>query len=124
MGEPATGYRVIVHPGESADALSREDVSRLFMKKSTKWSDGTPVVPVDQTLSSRVREVFSKDVHGKGAAAVDAYWQKQIFSGRGVPPVTMGSDAEVVAFVRSTPGAIGYVAAGADTSGVMVVSID
>jgi hypothetical protein len=40
-----------------------------------------------------------------------------------VPPPEKASDAEIVAFVRDTPGAIGYVWSGADASGVKVVAI-
>ena len=46
-----------------------------------------------------------------------------IFSGKGIPPPEKASDAEIVTFVRDTPGAIGYVAPGADLSGVKVVAI-
>jgi hypothetical protein len=37
------------------------------------------------------------------------FWRQQIFSGRNVPPVEKASDSEVLEFVRSNPGAIGYV---------------
>ncbi len=55
---------------------------------------------------------------------VDAYWQGLVFSGKASPPPTVGSDQEVVSFVRSTPGAVGYVSAGADTGGVKVLTIN
>lgn len=42
-----------------------------------------------------------------------AFLQQQIFSGRATPPAELASDAEVIAFVARTPGAIGYVSAGA-----------
>ena len=69
-------------------------------------------------------EGFSKSIHGKTAAAVKSYWNQQIFSGREVPPVEKKSDAEVLSFVRSTPGAIGYVSDTASTDGVRVVTIN
>lgn len=120
----AQRYKVIAHPHVTVSSLSRADISQLFMKKVTKWHDGAPVVPVDQLLGSEVREAFSHDVHGKGAAAVDAYWQKQIFSGRDVPPVTKANDGDVIAYVRANDGAIGYVSASTDTSGVKVIEVE
>jgi ABC-type phosphate transport system substrate-binding protein len=45
-----------------------------------------------------------------------------VFSGKDVPPPEKGTDADVVAFVKSNPGAIGYVAAGS-ADGVKVVSL-
>ena len=42
------------------------------------------------------------------------YWQKQMFSSSALrPPPVKGSDADVIAFVAKTAGAVGYVSAGA-----------
>lgn len=121
---PAAGAFVLVaHPGVKAKSLSRADVSRLFLKKTTNWPGGVAVVPVDQPAASRTREAFSRDVHGRSAAAVDAYWQKLVFSGSGVPPTTLASDEEVLRFVRTTPGGVGYVSLGTDTHEVSIVDI-
>jgi hypothetical protein len=70
-----------------------------------------------------VREDFSRGVHRKSASAIHAYWQKQIFGGIELPPLAKSTDAEVVALVKETPGAIGYVASGADASGVKVIAV-
>ncbi len=117
------GYKVVANAKVPADRLTRAEISQLFLKKTTKWRDGSAVVPVDQPLSSEVRDSFSREVHGKGAAAVDAYWQKQIFSGRDLPPVTKANDAEVLAYVRANSGAIGYVSPGVETTGVKTIEV-
>jgi ABC-type phosphate transport system substrate-binding protein len=124
LSAPAqTSFKLIVHPSVSVDSLAVSDVSQIFLKKGDKWPDGTEAVPIDQKVGSSVREAFSQAVHQKSAAAVDAYWQKRIFSGRGLPPVTQGSDAQVLAFVRATPGAVGYVSSGTPTEGVKVLAV-
>ena|ERR1700741_444185 len=120
----AASAKVIVNNSVSITSLSKKAASDLFLKKTTKWSDGTAVLPVDLVDTSSTRESLSKSVHGKTTAAVKSYWNQQIFSGRDVPPVEKKSDAEVLAFVRSTPGAIGYVSEAASTEGVRVVTIN
>jgi ABC-type phosphate transport system substrate-binding protein len=120
----AASYKVIVNNSVSINSLSKKAASDLFLKKTTKWESGSSVTPVDQLDSSNTREGFSKAVHGKTAAAVKSYWNQQIFSGRDVPPVEKKSDAEVLSFVRNTPGAIGYVSDGASVEGVRVVTIN
>jgi len=119
----AAGYKVIVNNANGKSSLAKKDLAQLFMKKTAQWSDGTPVVAVDQTEKSAVRERFTLEVHGKSVSAVKSYWQQQIFSGRDVPPVEKSSDAQVIAFVKQNAGAIGYVADTADTSGVKVVAV-
>jgi len=116
-------FVLIVHPDNAVQALEREKTSDLFLRRTTQWPDGTPVEPVDLVESSAVREEFSLEVHGRSAANIRSYWQRQVFSGGLVPPVEVASDAEVVAHVRTTRGAIGYVSAGAALVGVKPVSL-
>ena len=67
---------------------------------------------------------FSRDVLERDVASVRRYWAQQVFSGRGVPPPEVTSDAEVVKYVASHPGAIGYVAGGADLTGIKAVELE
>jgi ABC-type phosphate transport system substrate-binding protein len=120
----ADGFKVVVNEARGMSSLPRAQVSAMLLKKVSEWSDGTPVAPVDQAAASAVRQKFSSRVHGKEAAAVKSYWQQQIFAGRGVPPVEMASDDQVLAYVRSHPGAIGYVSDAAATDGVKVLTVE
>lgn len=76
-----------------------------------------------EPAEAAVRERFARKVLDKSPMAVKAYWNQQIFAGRDVPPLEKPSDAEVVAFVRQNPGAVGYVSGGADTSGLLVIPL-
>lgn len=118
----AKSYKIIVNPSNPVSSMSREDVSRIFLKKTTKFSDGRGASPVDLQANSPTRESFSKDVHGKSASTVEAYWQQMIFSGRDIPPAQK-SESGALEFVRSNGNAIGYVSPGADTGGVKVINV-
>lgn len=107
----AQEFQVIVNASSSVTELTRDQVSRIFRKKSRKLA-GADVVPVDLSDDQPVREVFSRTIHGKSTSSMDSYWLRQVFAGKDTPPVKMGSEAELLEFVRSQPGAIGYVRAG------------
>jgi ABC-type phosphate transport system substrate-binding protein len=117
------GLRVVVNEANPVFSLSREAVSELFLKKTTSWSDGTVVLPVDQFEDSEAREAFNRDFHHKSGKAVRAYWQQRIFSGRDVPPPEKDGDASVIAFVRRNRGAIGYLTTAGAVSGVKIVAV-
>src|SRR5439155_12274631 len=53
-------YRLIVNSSNPVGALSRDEVSKLFLKKVPAWHSGEAVVPVDQSEDAEVRRVFSK----------------------------------------------------------------
>lgn len=106
-------YVVVVNVESSVSSISASELSRLFQKKARRLPDGTDAVPIDLDKSSPVREAFSQAVHGRGVAQIEAYWQQQIFAGKDVPPDTRATDADIIAFVGSTRGAIGYVSSDA-----------
>lgn len=116
-------FVVVVHPAQDLSSITTADLTKLFLKKTPKWPNGTAVAPVDQAVDAGVREVFSELVLGKKVSAVGSYWQQQVFSGQGIPPEVKAGDAEVLSYVKATPGAIGYVSAGAATDGVKVVAV-
>ena len=121
-GAAADSYEVVVNTKNPVTTLDRKKVSALFLKRLSQWDDGTPALPVDGP-GSPARESFSKEVHGKKAAAVKSYWLQIIFSGRGVPPPEKPSDKDVIAYVKAHPGAIGYVSATAATDDVKVLEV-
>ena len=116
------GYRIVVNPSNPVSSLSKTQVSRLFLEKTT-WDDGAPAAPVDLLPGSGIREGFSRDVLGVPVpVAIERIRDVAKATGTNPPPA-MASDREVLAYVRLMPGAIGYVSLGADISGVKVVSV-
>ncbi len=118
-----TPYVVIVHPGNPAKSVSKKRVSRILLKEISKWDGGISAQPVDLDSKSDVRGEFSKDVHGRSVSSIKNYWQRQIFSGDGVPPPEVADDAAVIAYVKTHPGAIGYVSAGTALDGVKALDL-
>jgi ABC-type phosphate transport system substrate-binding protein len=119
----AQDFKVIVNSANATSELPGDVAAKLFLKQSLKFPGGTAAQPVDQVKGSPVRASFSKAVLGRPVAAVETFWQQQIFAGKEVPPPAKASDDEVIAYVKANPGAIGYVSAGAATAGVKVVDI-
>lgn len=122
--QEAPGYKVIVNAANPETSIRRSDLSDIFLKKATRWPHGEPAAPVDQSTTSAARVAFSKDVHRQGVDTLVQYWQQQIFSGRDTPPRVKLTDAEVMTFVQSSAGAVGYVSDGAALiDGVKVLSV-
>lgn len=101
-------FRVIVHHEVKGEKISRGTLSSIFLKRAPRWTDGSFIQPVDQSVRSDVRRSFTGDVLLQAVAEVQIYWQRRMSQGVMPPPVKT-SDQDVVAYVGSTPGAIGYV---------------
>lgn len=120
--EPVS-FRVIVHPTNPVGSLSRGEVSRLFLRQATRWQTGQRVMPVNLIAQSPLRQAFARQIHHKSLPAERAFWQRQIFSGRGVPPVEVATEQEVVNYVARHPGAVGYVSIAGLTAEVRPLEI-
>ena len=127
LGTPATSgeprYLVVVHPDNPTITLRRDEVSRLFLKKITRWSDGRTAAPVDLVVAAPARDAFSRDVHRRPASAIKKYWQQMVFSGQSAPPLEVATEADVLAMIRSNPAAIGYVSDEVPLQGVKILDI-
>ena len=120
----AAGFVIIVNPANSVTSLAPEQVARIFTKKQTHWDDGSTILPVDLRGNSKLRARFTHSIHTRSIEAIKNFWRKQIFTGRAVPPPEKASESEVLAFVSSHAGAIGYVSRRISLRGVKVISLD
>jgi ABC-type phosphate transport system substrate-binding protein len=120
--EPSS-YKIIVNKSNSVTSMSKADISKLFLKKVTKWENDMKVLVVDQSENAEVRINFTKEILGKGVSAIKSYWQQQLFSGNATPPPTKDTDESVIKYVEENPGAIGYVSEDADVSDVKILKI-
>jgi ABC-type phosphate transport system substrate-binding protein len=121
-GDPA-GYLVIVHPNNPVTDLDRTFLRDAFLKRKPVWSNNETIRPVDLSADFPAREQFSREVLKRGVAEVKNYWYQQIFSGKGVPPPELDSEAAVIAYVIRNIGAIGYVSASRNPAGAKVVAV-
>ena len=110
-----------VHPGNAMTSVSRDDLSKIFLRKTTTWSGPDRPEPVD-LVDGPTRTKFFQAVHQKSAGSIRLYWQQQVFSGRGTPPEEKASDQAVAEYVARTPNGIGYVSETAATPGVKVIT--
>lgn len=67
---------------------------------------GTKIVPIDNTAAQKD---FLEKVIKVDASKYASIWAKKGFREGLNPPAVKSGDAEVIATVKSTPGAIGYV---------------
>ena len=93
---------VIAHPSVSLDA---DEIRDVFLGEK-QFSGRVRLMPVDN--SSAQAEFLSK-VLQSDERKYAARWTRKSFREGLAAPVVKGSDAEVIAFVRATPGAVGYV---------------
>ena len=71
--------------------------------------DGIPVTAINANSGSAIRNRFLQVYLHQDEDKYTAYWTVRRYIGKGASPRELSSSAEVINFVKSTPGAIGYI---------------
>jgi len=100
--------RVIVNSQVSSEALKSDFIMNVFLGKTTKWSDGSKIVPVVLAKGETSRNFLHRFVK-KTPEQFSTFWKKQIFTGKGTPPKEFESEDDLIKFVAENNGAIGFV---------------
>jgi hypothetical protein len=115
-------FKVIANSSVGASSISADDLKAVFLQDKSSLSDGSRVVPV-LAKGGPAHETFVKQYLGKTEDALMTYYRSLVFTGKGLMPKTLASDAEVLAYVAKTKGAMGYISSSAGTEGVKVLEV-
>lgn len=100
------GVVVIGHPGLAA--IDPQTLERIYTGKVVEVN-GMAVVAVNASSGSAVRSRFLQTYLNQDDDKYTAYWVVRRYIGKGAPPRELAGSVAVINFVKSTPGAIGYI---------------
>ena len=102
----ADGVVVIGHSNlRRLDALT---VAKIYTGKVIEV-DGVPVTAINANSGSPVRDRFLRLYLNQDEEKYTAYWTVRRYIGKGASPRELSRSADVINYVNSTPGAIGYI---------------
>lgn len=102
----AGGVVVIGHPGLTG--LDVPTLEKIYTGKVIQVN-GVAIVAVNASAGSPVRGRFLQSFLNQDEDKYTAYWVVRRYIGKGAPPRELAGSAAVIDFVKSTPGAIGYI---------------
>jgi ABC-type phosphate transport system substrate-binding protein len=114
---------VVANREVPVDGISSGLLQRIYLGKATRWDGGLQIRPV-MLHDPDVHEAFVTGLLDRSEESFSVYWKRMVFTGKGRPPRSFDAGEELAAYLRETPGAIGFLDAGADTAGLKVLSID
>ncbi|MCS4306923.1 ABC-type phosphate transport system substrate-binding protein [Rheinheimera pacifica] len=120
-GSAVADIAVVVNPA-NANAVSADDLNRLFLGRASSFADGSKATPLNMAEGKTARDEFDSKVLNRSAAQLKAYWSKLVFTGKGTPPKELADDAAVKAAVAADSSAIGYISSSSVDSTVKVVA--
>ena len=101
---------LITSSGSSVSSLGAEEVKDLFLGK--KKDIGDQKVQVVMRKSSEDVDPFLKQYLNKTSSQYLNFCKQQVFSGSGILPKLLETEADVVNFVAANPGALACISSG------------
>jgi hypothetical protein len=99
----------IVAAKQSDVQLEAVDVDGIITGKQRKWANGAPIVVVLPSKdAAQFKAVGDRWFNGSGTA-MQRHWLRLVFSGRANVPIYAKTDAEVLAILDQTAGAVGII---------------
>lgn len=117
-------YQIIVNPANRVSSVDRAFLSNVYLKKVATWRNDWTVRPVQLSRRFPLRDQFTREILKKSPSQLRSYWNRQIFSGKAVPPLEFETQEDVIKYVLANKGAIGYVAAGTSPRGAKIVRLE
>ena len=113
---------IIVNKSFKGTEIAKSDLLDIFTGASTTFPDGSRVLPV--TLKGGpVHEEFLKKYIGKKDLLFRGDWRVLVFSGKGSMPKVFATEDELVEYVGSVPGVIGYVGTAPHNAQVKAIAV-
>lgn len=118
----AADFKIMAYKTVSASSLTKNELQAIFLGEKTRWDDGKPIRIV-VLEGGPVHHAFLQSVLGKTPSQFETYWKKLVFTGKGAAPRAYADMAEVVDYISTHPGSIGYVAGDQPVGSLKKISI-
>lgn len=105
-GWAADGVVVIGHP--TVKRLDTTTVARIYTGRVIEV-DGVSITAVNAKAGTTIRNRFLQVFLNQDEDKYTAYWTVRRYIGKGASPRELDKSSEIIQFVTSTPGAIGYI---------------
>ena len=102
------GIAVVGNP--QTPMLDEDTLQKIYLGKVVEVR-GQPVIPVNLAKGTPLRKEFMEQVLSQDDEKYIAYWTVRRYIGKGSPPKEFSSIESQLEYLRSTPGAVGYVQA-------------
>ncbi len=118
----AGNVKIVANSSVKADSISADELRSVFLEETSSLRDGSHVEPVLEK-GGPAHEEFVREYLGKSESDLQSYYRNLVFTGKASMPKSVVSDADVVAYVAKTKGAIGYISAGTSAEGVKTLGV-
>jgi hypothetical protein len=113
---------VIANPSVASSSVSKEELRKVFIEGASRLKDGSKVTPV-LLKQGPAHSAFLLHYLETTDVRLMVVWRGLVLTGQGTVPKSFDSEAEMVQYVASKPGALGYISNSTAHDGVKVLAV-
>jgi hypothetical protein len=110
------------HQAEIA-SLSHAELQAIYLSQAATWPNGMDVKLTILTEGGPHQE-FCQKFLSKSVPQHTRHLRRLLYTGKALPPVNFNTSSAVINYIRTTPGALGFIAEQTPPKGVIVVTIN
>jgi hypothetical protein len=118
---PARAGEIVVIGNSNVPKMDATTVQKVYTGKFVSVA-GVNVTPVGVKPGAAARNRFLQEFLNQDEEKYTAYWTVRRYIGKGAPPVELANAADVISYVQTTPGAVGYIDEAELRPGVNVIA--
>lgn len=99
---------IVVIGNSNVPKMDAATIQKVYTGKFISVA-GVGVTPVGTKPGNATRNRFLQEFLNQDEDKYTAYWTVRRYIGKGAPPTELASAADVINYVQSTPGALGYI---------------
>jgi ABC-type phosphate transport system substrate-binding protein len=113
---------IIANNQVMVDGLQRSIIADIYQGRKGKWDTGQKIM-VTMLKKGSAHETFTSRIVQTTPMKLKTLWKKVIFSGAGTPPKVFKAEKDLMQYVAATAGAIGYISAQTEPTGVKIITV-
>ncbi len=88
--------------------LNKEDIKDIYLGKKISWSNNESIY-LGEIEDVELRQIFTREYLDKTFTQYINHWRQLVFTGKGNPPYSFKTEADLIQWISKTNGAIGYI---------------
>lgn len=108
LAAPTHAGNIVVIGNGNVPKLDADTVQKIYTGRFVSVG-GVNIRPVGPKPGVGTRDRFLQEFLKQDEEKYTAYWTVRRYIGKGAPPAELAGAAEIIQYVQSTPGAVGYI---------------
>jgi len=104
-------------------SLTATDFSNVFKGRLTRWGNSRSVILCLPSANNETADDVATLVYNTSVKGMQKFWLTIVFQGRANPPVVFDTDAEMINYIKKTPGSIALVSSSVECPKEFIISL-